>query len=238
MIRENKSVEARKMITRYTGVKNGWYYLADAEAYEAANKDNLAAVSYSKALKMMPDVSEALAGNGRMCLVKKKYSDAIMLFGQAMGSDPDNMQLMLDMGKAYDGAKENANATAMYEEVIRRQPDSPDAYYLLARNLSKNKDHSKSIQILKEGLRNNKNSYSLLIVLGHEYRALKMYNDAVDSYLRAVKIDEAKCLDAYKYVGTIYYSQKDEKKAKKYYEMYITAGGKDPKVTQLLKRLP
>ncbi len=237
-LKDNKPVEARKLLTRYTGIKNGWYYLADAEINEAENKDNLAAVSYAKALKLLPDVPEVLAGNGRMCLVKKRFNDAIMYFGQAMGGDPDNIRLMLDLGKAYDGANESANASGMYEEVIRRQPDAVEAYYYLAKILSKNKDHPKAIQVLKNGIRNTKNSYSLYFALGHEYRLSQMYDDAIDAYLRAVKIDEVKCRDSYKFVGNIYYTRKDEKKAKKYYEMYINAGGNDPKISQLLKKLP
>jgi tetratricopeptide (TPR) repeat protein len=104
--------------------------------------------------------------------------------------------------------------------------------------LSITKDHSKAVQILKDGIKYNKNSAALYFALGHEYRFLQRYDDAVDVYLRSAKIDEVKCKDAYRFVGLIYYNQKDEKKAKKYFEIYIKAGGKDPKVIQILKKIP
>ena len=57
---------------------------------------------------------------------------------------------------------------------------------------------------------------------------------AIDSYLKAVKIDEIGMVEAYRYIGNIYYREGNEKKAKKYYELYIKLGGKNKKVQRYL----
>ena len=43
---------------------------------------------------------------------------------------------------------------------------------------------------------------------------MKKQDDALEAYLRAVKIDKIQALEAFRHIGTIYYIKKDEKKKK------------------------
>ena len=237
-IQNNQIEMAKSTLSKQSGAKQGWHFLIDAEISEAEGNTNAAMIAYSKALKMMPEVSEVQAGCGRISFAKRKYTAAIMYFGQAMAGDPENVQLILDLGKSYEGSRDYSTAMELYQEVLRRQPNHPDVHYCMARIASRENDHAKAVEILLDGIRYNKKNALLYLALGHEYRIMKKEFEALDAYLKAVKTDEQKSKEAYKYIGNIYYMKKDEKKAKKYYEMYISVGGEDKRVNKLLEKLP
>jgi len=235
---KNKNlVGAKEILARNTSNKHGWYYLAEGEISEAEGNLKAAAVSFGKALKMMPEAPEVQNACGRISLARRKYADAIMYFGRAMAGDPDNVQLILDLGKAYEGTQDYPSAMDLYQEVVRRQPDHPEVHYCMARITSKSKDHAKAVEMLKEGIRQNKKNGPLYMALGHEYRMMKQDDDALEAYLKAAKTDNEQSKEAYRHIGNIYYTKRDEKKAKKFYEMYINEGGTNAKVKAILKKL-
>ncbi len=237
LILERQFDEVRKYTSRVSS-KTGWHYLIDAELNEVLGKLDAATAAYTKAIRALPNVSEAQAGCGRINLARKKYANAITYLGQAMAGDPDNVQLYMDLGKAYEGSGDFSTALELYKEVEARMSDHPEVHYCMARVYSRQNDHNRAVDALYAGIARNKKNAFLLIALGHEYRLLKQVDKAIDAYLRATKIDETKGIDGYKFVGHIYYSLNDMKKAKKYYEMYVSAGGKDPKVTALMRKIP
>jgi tetratricopeptide (TPR) repeat protein len=238
LIKEKQLDDVRRYLASRSMTKSGWYYLIDAEYNEIIGKIDVATVSYTKAIKMLPNVSEAQAGCGRINLIRKKYANAIMYLGQAMGGDPENIQLFMDLGKAYEGSGDLSTAVELYKEVETRMPEHPEVHYCMARVYSRQNDHVRAVDALYAGIARNKKSALLYIALGHEYRVMKQVDKAIDAYLRAPKIDESRGIDGYKFVGHVYYSLNDLKKARRYYEMYVSAGGKDPKVSALLKKLP
>lgn len=237
LLEDNQISEAKEVIAKNGTQRHGWYYLADAEMNIAEGKVDAAFTSLNRAKKLLPDAPEVEAAMGKINLQRKKYNAAIMNFAQAMAGDPENVGIMLDMGKAYEGAREFENAMEMYKEVSQRERENAEAYYCMARIYSKKKDHSSAIQVLRDGLRYSRNNPALHYALGHEYRAMKIEEVAIQEYLKAVKLDSEKYKDAYRHIGNIYYVKQDHKKAKKHYELYINAGGTDPKVVKLLRKL-
>ncbi|MCX7727494.1 MAG: tetratricopeptide repeat protein, partial [Chitinispirillaceae bacterium] len=215
--------------------KNGWYFLADAEISEAEKNINAALISYGKALKLMPEVPEVQAGCGRISLAKKKFAAAIKYFGMAMAGDPENVDYMFGLAMGYEGNGDKETALELYKEVLNKRPSYADAYYAIARIHAKNKDHQNAIKYLEEAARLNKKDPMIFLALGHEYRAIGNTKDAIENYNKAIKIDEIKAVEAYKSMGNIYAKAGDEKKAKKYYEMYIKLGGKDRRVERYLR---
>lgn len=224
----------KNILNKNAANKTGWYFLAEAELAEAEKKGNAAMASYAKALKLIPDVSEVQAGCGRVSLAKQKYAAAIMYFGRAMAGDPENVQLMLDLGKAYEGSGDVETATDLYKEVARVQPSHPEVHYCMARINSKQKDHAQAIENIKVGIKQDKKNAMLYMALGHEYRVTHDNEAALKAYETAAKLDEVNGIEAYRYMGNIYYKKGDEKKAKKYYEIYIKRGGQDMKVKAYL----
>ena len=92
------------------------------------------------------------------------------------------------------------------------------------------------IRNLEQGVRIDRKNAKLYLALGHEYRIMRNTSAAIDNYFKAIKLDEVKCLEAYRHIGNIYYRSGNEKKAKKYYGIYIKLGGKDKKVRRYMSR--
>lgn len=238
LIADREYAEVQRYLQARTVAKSGWHYLIEGELNEVQGNINAATAAYTRAIKMLPNVSEAQAGCGRMYLLGKKYASAIMYLGQAMAGDPNNIQLYMDLGKAYEGSGDYATALELYKEVETRMADHPEVHYCMARVYSRQNDHNRAVDALYAGIARNKKSVLLYIALGHEYRLMKQWDKAIDAYLRAAKLDETRGVDGYKFTGHVYYSLKDLKKARKYYEMYINAGGKDSKISELINKLP
>ena len=144
---------------------------------------------------------------------------------------------MYGMAKAYDGNGDRMTALDLYQEVARQDKSNSDVYYAMARIYSKAKDHESSIRSLEEGLKRDRRNAKLYQALGHEYRILKNTSLAIENYLKAVRLDEIRCVESYRYLGNIYYRSGNEKKAKKYYATYIKLGGKNKKVRRYMSRL-
>jgi len=225
---------ARTVLTKNGYNKNGWYYLSEAVVAEAENNINAAMIAYANALKLIPEVTEVQAGCGRLSLVKKKYPAAIKYFGLAMGGDPNNVDLMYGMAQAYAGSGDFPTALELFQEVLRQRPDYPGAHLMMAKIYSKKKEHEMAISILEEGARIDKRSYMLYFILGREYQVTGNTAAAIDNFSKAIKIDEQKGLEAYRYIGNIYYKDGNEKKAKKYYATYIRLGGKNKKIQRYM----
>lgn len=114
------------------------------------------------------------------------------------------------------------------------QPSHPEVHYCMARINSKQKDHAQAIENIKVGIKQDKKNAMLYMALGHEYRVTHDNEAALKAYETAAKLDEVNGIEAYRYMGNIYYKKGDEKKAKKYYEIYIKRGGQDMKVKAYL----
>lgn len=231
---KNMISSARSVLLKNGYNKNGWYYLSQGVLAESERNINAAMTAYANALKLIPEVTEVQAGCGRLSLVKKKYPAAIKYFGLAMGGDPSNVDLMYGMGQAYAGSGDYATALDLFQEVLRQRPEYPGVHLMMAKIYSRKKDHEEAIRTLEAGARIDKRNPMLFFVLGRECQAVGDNSAAIDNYSKALKLDEVKYLEAYRYIGNIYYKDRDEKRAKKYYATYIKLGGKNKKILRYM----
>ena len=230
---------AKELFTRSGGGrKSAWLRLIEGEIAEAEDRPDDALASYTAAATLMPENPLAHAGAGRINLVKKQFEKAAENFGNALARDAHNIDFMLGMGKAYEGMGQSQAAFDLYTEVAKKSPRNPEVFYVMGRALSKQKQHDKALTTLLHGLEINPKYTALYFGLGHEYRALSKFKEAVEAFKKCVsnKNDEKRYTDAYKNIGDIYYYDlKDPGKAKDFYNKFIKAGGKDAKVEELLK---
>lgn len=235
---KNDNISAAKsIIAQHRYNKDGWYYLSTGEISEKEKNIKAALSAFGRALRLIPEVPEVQAGCGRISLAKRKYKAAIKYFGVAMAGAPEDPNLMLGMGQAYEGRGDRMTALDLYKEVIKQDPENSDVYYYMARIHSKAKDHEMAIQMLEDGIKHDRKNPLLFLALGHEYRIMQNTSEAIDNYLKAVRLDEKRAIEAYRHIGNIYYRSRNEKKAKKYYEIYIKLGGKNKKVRRYINSL-
>jgi tetratricopeptide (TPR) repeat protein len=232
-IRSGRIEEARLLAAKAgRDEKTVWHHLACAELFEIDGNADAARISYSVALRLMPDLPEAHSGLGRIDLRNDDFPGAIVNFGKALARDPYNPYLMLDMARAYEGTGENASAFEIYQEVSDKYPQVVEAYYRFARLTRIQKEYGRSIEILKQGLKHNPESSRLLMGLGHALNMAGRFEEAISAYSQAVKSDEQHCLDAYLYMAGICSRRlANEESAQKYYRKYFKAGGKKDKIS-------
>jgi len=230
---------ARALFNRYSfSRKTGWIHLAQGEIYETQGNIDAALISFSVASRLLPDEPLSVAATGRMNLVKKEFDNAVVNFGKALGRDPHNPRYLLELGKAYEGLTDYRSAFQLYDEIIRKNPQFDEAFYLAARVLSKSGEHVKAVEMLEKGLQRNQESWKMHLALGHEYRITMQYEKAVTHYEEATNRGGADGVEGFRFIGYIYLEKlNDSKKAKKYFERYIKSGGKNPKVSSILSTL-
>ncbi len=232
--------DARKLPVKFGfTTKTGWLHLAQGEIYEAEGNINAALIAFTVASRLIPDEPLMLAATGRMHLAKREYEQAVVSFGKALGQDPHNPQYLLELGKAYEGLTDYSSAIDIYQEVIKTNPQLAEVHYLKARALSKSGDHSKSIEALLVAVSKAPNEHSYRMALGHEYRASSQHNKAIEAYEKITGNEGPDAVDALRYIGITYYENlKETSKAKRYFERYVKAGGKDSQVQELLAKMP
>ncbi|MBD3240587.1 MAG: tetratricopeptide repeat protein [Chitinivibrionales bacterium] len=233
--------DAAKLPTKYGFTKKtGWLHLAQGEIYESKDNINAALISFSVAARLIPEEPRMLAATGRMHLKKREFEKAVMSFGKALGQDPHNPQYLLELGKAYEGLTDFNSALEIYQEVIKTNPQLWEAYYWAARAYSKSGRHLESVEMLEKARKRNPDDHTIIIALGHEYRNSGQFPKAVDAYEDVADTEEStQSVDALRFIGITYYNDlKEPNKARKCFERYIKAGGEDPRVKDLLAKIP
>lgn len=234
-----RKADAEGMFTTYAFKQmTAWLHLARGEIYEQAEKVDAALISYSVASRLLSEEALTMAAAGRMNLVRKEFDKAVVNFGKALGHDPHNPDYLLQLGKAYEGLTDFNAAMQIYTEIIKKNPQFSEAFYLAARAMSKAGEHQKAIKLLRDGLARMPEDARINLALGHEYRLLNDNIQSIDAYERAARWGGQEYVEAYRYIGTIYLDKlADKKKARRYFERYLKEGGDNEKVRELLKTL-
>lgn len=216
------------MATRRGSKKTIWEHLAVGEMHEAKGNVEAAFISFTVALRLNPNMSEAHAGCGRIDLAREKYNSAIVNFSKALAKDPYNPYLLLDLGKAFDGIGETSSAIDTYREVAEKYPAIPESYCLLAAMASRKKDHRAAIENVRQGMTHSPDSPKLLFALAEQYRVMDRHDVAIESYLTAARAGGKMELDAYLNIADIYHTKlMNEKEARRFVKKYLKAGGSE-----------
>ncbi|MBD3239059.1 MAG: tetratricopeptide repeat protein [Chitinivibrionales bacterium] len=229
---------AEQILSRNKGTRtSGWIYLAQGRIHEAKGDIASAMSSYKLASRVLPSNADMQMGLGRVYLARKNWSEAIQAFGMASALEPSNPKIFVGMGKAYLGQGDMRSAKEFFAEAARIQPAQEEAHFMMGLVAAKEGEPAAAVRAIKTGLRYAPESGRLNYLLGQQYEAVKEHDDALEAYEDAAKHDPKLAAKAYKEMGDIYFSRKDARNAKKYYERHLDAGGKDPAVKQALRKL-
>jgi tetratricopeptide (TPR) repeat protein len=218
--------------------KSGWIHMIEGALKEADNALDAAYLAYSIASRMLPEAADPEAGCGRVKFKKKEFSTAIEFFGKAMAKDPYNLEYYLAMAQAYEKINEDGSASALYLEIIQKQPTFPGIYEITADALIRQKDFNEAIKVIKDGLSNNPQNAGLYFKLGEQYREIDKPKTAIAAYNEALKIDAKSMNEANRHIGLLYFDKLlDNESALKYLKKYQKNGGTKPDVDAAIKRV-
>ena len=101
-------------------------------AYAAEKKWADASNILQEALKQDPKAIATYKLLAGVLLQQGKIADVPELYRKGLDASPDNLELMLEMAKYYDGVKDRSAAIAAYDKLLEKYPNNDEAANNLA----------------------------------------------------------------------------------------------------------
>jgi tetratricopeptide (TPR) repeat protein len=134
-----------------------------------------------------------LLGQGTQALQQGRIIEAMDLLEQAYELNPDNPDLLLNLGGAYILGKQWKKALAVLEPLSERQPSNPmvwtnlGAAYLGNPILATDEKQQRAIGAFKLAIALDPSAPNVAYNLGLIYRDRKEYEEAISWFQRALK---------------------------------------------------
>lgn len=141
--------------------------------------------------------------------------NAVAAFRKALQQDPDNLSILLDLGRQYNRQKQPGAAESCFAAALRLKPGFAAAHHAMEKICLETKDPVQAAIHLRAALAADANSVTALYDLG---RACRMQNDlegAASAFHRYLKF-AAKDTSAYLALAEVLEAQGKQEAAGKY----------------------
>jgi tetratricopeptide (TPR) repeat protein len=150
-----------------------YYYIG--ESYESMDSLDLAAAYFDKALALDKKLAEAWAGKGRLFIKQGNDKIAITHYKRAIEIMPFNDEFKYDLAIVFLRNTWFKKANKLFKEIIEHDPQMIEAWINYSVSVSMDAGLESAIDIIEEGLKENKNNASLWYRLsGLLYKAAKV----------------------------------------------------------------
>ena len=233
--------QASALLSRFgSGPQNlVWQKAAQGRIHEAQNNTGLAMASYMAAQNTNDKNASVNLALGRLLFKQADFRSAIEFLNAASDLDPVNVRPLVLMAKANKELGSYGDATAIYEQILSRNPKLSEVSLAAAAIKEELGDVKGAIKTLNNGLAFNPKDANLLFQLGRLYQATKQYQLAINAYQSSIgNKASGHNVESLRMIGEIYYTKlTNEKKAVEYFKKYVKAGGKDNNVAYLIKKI-
>jgi predicted AlkP superfamily phosphohydrolase/phosphomutase/tetratricopeptide (TPR) repeat protein len=158
--------------------------------------------------KAMEKTKRSLKYNlSRVLKGQNKYAEAIEILEEILPLEPDNYMFNLDIIGLYyltDQYDKGLDAIEKYKKVERKNSGLGSLKVLEAKCLLKKGLGGMALDILEELVKNRSTSYGLHLELGNAYLETGKYQNAIDAFQGALKI-EKESSRAYNGIATAYF---------------------------------
>ena len=215
-------------------------YLGLAKAYLGLGMIDSAKAIYNKVLEINPSSSKGYQGLGFVYgIIEKNYPEAEKYYKKAIEIDPSNADAYFGLAKLYEKEGKPELCDTLYEQAIAKKPDfapllkSAGLFYREKGELEKSTDYLEkalNIGVSKKGEKEIRNALldnyiKMAQSAKNNDKKIEYYKKAVSHADSLIKIDSTKYLyyfrraTAYEGLGDVYRSEKQLKKALKYYKL-------------------
>jgi tetratricopeptide (TPR) repeat protein len=170
---------------------------------------------------------------------ERKVDDAIAHYLRAIDSSPDFYPAHNNLGSAYLGRQQFADARIQFEAAIKANQNDPEAHFNLANVMLVTKQYDAATLEIEEGMKRQPNSAFGQFLRGTLYSHTDRPELAEKSLQSAVNLDP-KMAQAYLQLVNLYVQQRRTSDAINELEAYLKLfpeGPFSPKARDLLKRL-
>ncbi|MER8671018.1 sulfotransferase [Mesorhizobium sp. M1156] len=171
--------------------RNPYYHLSLGETYLKVSEYSPAITHIQQALKLKPDLLEALCALGRAYVEFDKADMALPLYERALKINRDHPRVRAGLASALIGLGRMDEAEIYLKEAIERRIAMPAAYNELVRTRKFTEEPAELKSILRE-LGNPKldpdSAMTLHHAAGKVLNDLKRYDDAIDHFKKAKQV--------------------------------------------------
>lgn len=145
---------------------------------------------YTQAIKNNPFNVSAYAGKGLLYFKLRKKKEAITIFEEGINKNITKPQSYYFYANFLnENIKDYTNAKINYLKAIEKDKFYLPAYKMLVELYNSQKQESNSIKLLTTFLNKNPENTDLWDLLGNTYFLNGNYNEAINSYMQAIKVD-------------------------------------------------
>jgi tetratricopeptide (TPR) repeat protein len=154
---------------------------------ESGNYEKAAECAAAYASKALDDPG-AYGRAIQLYLQARKPKPAIDLARTALALE-NRADVRYLLGKAYEMDGQPVESVREMRAAIKLNPYEESYYFELARDLLKHNGSQEAIQVLEDGKKDFARSAQIELTLGVAYYSMRRFSDAVDAFLRVIRID-------------------------------------------------
>lgn len=153
-----------------------------------------------------------LLNRAKGAVLSRDFSLAARLYKTLLKSEPDNVEILSQLGSVYVREGSDEKALTAYQSVIAKDSGNFNALNSLGgiyRRLGRYED---SIAVLETALATGVNENAVYYNMGHTYKLMGNYEDAADCFITVIDENPNDVL-AYNHLGSIQAARGDHQKA-------------------------
>ena len=148
-----------------------------------------AVLHYSRALRLKPDLPDALIHRGVAYFEQGNFSFALTDFSKMIELDPENADAYIIRGDAYFRKDDFDLAMDDYQKAIELNPSDADAYIYRGVTYLEQDDFSLAIADFDKAVKLNPDDADTYVIRGDAYFGRDDFNLAMEDYKQAIKLD-------------------------------------------------
>ncbi len=192
------------------------YYFNKVESLLELQQYKEALKTINQAIEINPDKAILYHKRYYVLTTLKRNNEAILDLKKAYQLDPNDGEVLLDMGVINERENNIVQATIFYQKCIDTKQNIAGAYSNLANIYSSNKlMNEKTITYFQKAIAIEPNNASIYYNFGNFYRKSKQYEPAISLYEKAIEL-KPDFTSAFQNLGVVYVFKKDLEKAQVY----------------------
>jgi tetratricopeptide (TPR) repeat protein len=169
---------------------SGRVHQLQAESLEAQESNAAAEAEYEAALRVQPDLFDALVGLARLKRIRLACDEAVTLYEKAERIRP-TFETAYGLGTCNNVLQQDEVATAYFEKAVRRNPKAAAAWVGLGASLNKLGRPADAVTKLQKAIALEPTEGQAYYFLGIAYRALKDPVRAQEAFKKAEELGGA-----------------------------------------------
>lgn len=160
---------------------------------------------------------EALIAQAKKAVKGKNLLEAIDLYEEAIGQDPDDYAAHEGLATACYLAQDYPGAIKHFSRVTQLKPRDAKAYINLGALHNLQNNYKEAADVLRKAVQRDGRNPDVYYNLGIAQRNLKQFSMAVSAYRECLRLDP-EMVDAHVNLANVYLEQNNHRKAVEHYE--------------------